>query len=261
MEAETRWRLTVEYHGAAFCGWQLQPGQRSVQGELEAAIERLFGHPVRVSVSGRTDAGVHALGQVVSFVSAVPRPAETVLKALNAMLPPEVAVTHAEPAPLAFDPRRWAWGKHYRYVWLDRVARSPMRADRAWHTRGLLNEPAMQEAAQALVGRHDFTSFRAEGCTANGPVRTIDAARVRRVDDELWLEVQGQGFLRHMVRIIAGTLHEIGRGRFPPEHLARVRDARDRRRAGPTAPPGGLYLVRVDYREGPPPWMGGESDD
>lgn len=255
--APERWRLVVEYDGRAFCGWQLQPGQRSVQGVIESALERLFGHPIRVSVSGRTDAGVHALGQVISFTSPQPRAPATVVKAMNATLPNDVAVVSAEPVPAAFDPRRWAWAKHYRYTWLERPARSPLRHDRVWPVREPLDLAAMRAAAAQLVGTHDFTSFRAEGCTANGPVRTVEAADLRRVNDELWLEVMGQGFLRHMVRIIAGTLYDVGRGKRSPADFGAVLAAADRAKAGQTAPPGGLCLVRVDYQDEPPPWMRG----
>lgn len=252
-----RYALTVEYCGTDFAGWQVQPGQRTVQGELEAALARFLQEEVRVAVSGRTDAGVHAHGQVVSFATGAARPVEAVTKALNALLPRDIAVVDAREVPLAFDPRRWSWGKHYRYRWLDRGARSPLREDRVWVQRRRLAVEAMHAAGQALVGRHDFTSFRASGCAAAHPVREIASLEVSRHGDEVWLDVRGNGFLRHMVRIVAGTLTEVGIGGRPVAWMGEVLAAADRAAAGRTAPPGGLALIAVHYEEGPPPWHGG----
>ncbi|TNE84454.1 MAG: tRNA pseudouridine(38-40) synthase TruA [Deltaproteobacteria bacterium] len=257
--------MVLEYDGTRFAGWQVQPGQRTVQAEIEAALERFLGHPVRVSVAGRTDAGVHALGQVISFETRARRPVAAMAKALNGMLPDDVAVVTAREVPLAFDPRRWAWSKHYRYRWLDRDARSPLRAPHVWKVRGPLDVAAMDAAAALLVGRHDFGAFRAVGCAAAHAVREVTGASVTRVGDEVHLDVHGNGFLRHMVRIIAGTLHEVGRGAQGPAWVGEVLASQDRARAGRTAPAAGLTKIAVHYEEGPPPWHGGgpldESSD
>ena len=248
----TRWKLTLEYDGADFCGWQLQPEQRSVQGVVERALETLFGEPVRVHPSGRTDAGVHALAQVAHFDAAVQRTPREVRDATNSMLPPDVAVVGAERVPDDFDARHWALSKRYRYRWIDRPARSPLRRRRAWHLRGPLDAVAMDAAAQHLVGQHDFSSFRASGCTADHPVRVVREIHVRRQGDEVDLHARGHGFLRHMVRIVAGTLTEVGLGRRPVEWVGEVLRARHRPAAGRTAPARGLTLLAVEYGDEKP---------
>lgn len=250
--APTRWRLVLEYDGSDFVGWEVQPGQRSVQGAVEQGLEDLLGHAVRVSVSGRTDAGVHALGQVASFVTEVERSPRAMRDGLSSYLPQDVACVHAEPVELDFDPRRLARRKHYRYAWLARPSRSPMRRGRAWHVRQPLDVPAMHEAASHLAGTWDYSAFRASGCCARTTVRTLPGWSVQRVGDEIHLDVEGHGFLRHMIRIAAGTLVEVGRGRRPPEWVREVRDGLDRRAAGRTAPPHGLTLVSVTYGEPDP---------
>lgn len=248
----TRWRVVLEYDGGGFVGWQLQPAGRTVQGVVEQALAGLFGEAIRVHPSGRTDAGVHALGQVAHFDAHVARTAREVRDALNATLPDDVAVVEAAPAPDGFDARRWVESKRYRYAWLDRPARSPLRRDRAWHVRGPLDVAAMDEAARALLGRHDFTSFRAQGCSAKHPVRLVKGIAVTRRGDEVHLDVDGHGFLRHMVRIVAGTLVVVGQGKKPPGWVAEVLAARSREAAGRTAPAHGLTLVAVAYGDGPP---------
>lgn len=249
-----RWKLTLEYHGGGFAGWQAQTDTRTVQGTVEDALEALLGHPVRLTVSGRTDAGVHALAQVASFETAIARDERAMLHGLNHFLPPDVACIAASPVPDAFDPRRWSWGKRYRYTWLDRAARSPLRSDRAWQVSNL-DAVAMHLGAQHLIGDHDFSSFRSAGCAAAHARRVVESATVVRDADEIRLDVVGQGFLRHMVRIIAGTLTEVGRHKRPPAWVGEVLAARDRTRAGLTAPPHGLCMVHVRYEGGPPPWI------
>jgi len=246
---ERRFRLTLEYDGADFVGWEVQPGQRSVQGEVERALARVVGHPVRVAVSGRTDSGVHALGQVAAFTTSADRSPATVRSALNALLPDDVACSRAELVALDFDPRRQARTKHYRYRWLDSSVRSPLRRGLVHRVRSPLDADAMHEGALALCGTHDFASFRAAGCSAATTVRTIPRWQVHRVADEVHLEVWGHGFLRHMVRIAAGTLGEVGRGARPPAWVGQVLAARSRPAAGPTAPACGLTLVSVTYEE------------
>jgi tRNA pseudouridine38-40 synthase len=242
-----RWRALLEYDGTDFAGWQFQPGQRTVQLEVESALERLLGHPGRVTASGRTDAGVHALGQVISFVAKVSRSPRAVRDGLNALLPADVGCLDAAPVADDFDPRRDAIDKSYRYAWLDRPGRSPLRRHRAWQLRDTLDVPAMNAAAQALCGEHDFSAFRASGCSAAHPRRTVYEASVVRVGDEVHFDVRGNAFLRHMVRNLAGTLVEVGLRRRPVEWPGAVLASCDRREAGRTAPPWGLALRCVRY--------------
>jgi tRNA pseudouridine38-40 synthase len=252
-----RWRIVLEYDGTGFVGWQWQPEGRTIQGVVEQALAKFLGHESRVTVSGRTDAGVHAEGQVASFDAVPDREPFEVRNALNALLPHDVACVRAERAPADFDPRGWSWGKVYRYRYLDRSARSALLRTRAWHVRSL-DDRAMHAAAACLAGAHDFTSFRSAGCLANHPNRVMESFSVTRDGDVVTLEARGQGFLRHMVRIIAGTLAEVGHGKRPPEWVADVLAARDRTLAGQTAPPHGLTLVSVDIRDAPPPWSSRE---
>lgn len=248
-----RWRATLQHHGRDFVGWQVQPEGRSVQAVLEAALEAFCGAAVTAHASGRTDAGVHALGQVVHFDLPVRRSAASVRDGLNAHLPDDVAVIDAAPVPADFDARRWVLRKRYRYAWLDRRARSPLLADRAWHLGRALDVDAMTAAAAALVGRHDFSAFRAAGCGAAHAERLIQDVAVAREGELVVLDVVGNGFLRHMVRIVAGTLTDVGLGRRPPGWVAEVLAGRDRALAGKTAPAHGLTLVEVTYGDGPNP--------
>lgn len=242
-----RWRIDVEYDGTDLVGWQLQAAGRSVQGELEAAIERLFGERVRVSGSGRTDAGVHAEQQVASFTALGERSERAVRDGLNAYLPPDIAVIAAQRVPDDFDPRRSARVKRYRYQWLDRPTRSPLLRNRAWQVRRRLDVAAMHAAAGQLVGTHDFAAFRAEGCSAATTVRTMQAARVDRDGDLVCFRIDGNGFLRHMVRILAGSLVAIGEGTRDAAWLSRALVSADRDAAGRTAPAHGLTLEWVAY--------------
>lgn len=246
-----RWRIDLEYDGTEFVGWQRQPNGRSVQVAVEDAVERLFGERVRVSGSGRTDAGVHAEQQVASFVVDGERSARAVRDGLNAHLPPDVAVLDASIVPDAFDPRRSARVKRYRYTWLDRPSRSPLLRTRAWHVRRRLDADAMDAAAGLLVGTHDFASFRAVGCQAATTVRTIERARVTREGSIVRFEIDGNGFLRHMVRILAGSLTAIGEGARDAGWLARALSDGQRETAGRTAPAHGLTLAWVRYPDDP----------
>lgn len=247
-EQPTRWRIDLEYDGSAFVGWQLQPRGRTVQGVVEEALARILGHPVRVQAAGRTDTGVHAEQQVVAFNTPVQRDARAMVRGLNGNLPEDVACLAAEQVPLAFDPRRAPHTKRYRYRWLDRDVRSPLRRHRAWHVTRPLDAERMHEAVQALVGQHDFTTFRATGCSAAHPIRTLERAAVERIGDEVHLIVEGTGFLRHMIRIVAGSLTEIGQGRRPPGWMGDILAARDRRQAARTAPAHGLTLDWIRYQ-------------
>ena len=241
-------KLVVSYDGTAYLGWQLQPNGVTVQQVLEAAIEKILG-PHRTIVAGRTDAGVHALGQVVSLRTGLDPDRDTLLRALNANLPEDVVVRSIDEVPNEFDPVRHAIGKLYRYRFFDGPVRPVLERHFVWQVWNL-DWDAMAEAAKRLVGTHDFSSFRDAGAETLTSVRTIDRIELLRrppETQEVWLEVEGKGFLKHMVRNIAGTLFYVGRRFHPPDWVTEVLEAKDRRRAGPTAPARGLTLVEVRY--------------
>jgi tRNA pseudouridine38-40 synthase len=262
-------KLTVEYDGAAFSGWQLQPGQPTVQESVETAIAALCGVPraqVRVTASGRTDAGVHARGQVVSF-SPPGHGAGLPLKAwtsgLNAHLPETVACVKAEEVPEGFDARRWARGKRYVYSIKNHSSRSPLWRTRAWEVRRPLDFAAMQAGARLLLGRHDFTSFRAADCPATHPVRELRRLELApdAIEAGVWhVTVEATAFLKHMVRNLVGTLAEVGHGRRSADSLSVLLAQRDRTKAGVTAPPHGLVLDEVYYLPGNvSPWAAAQA--
>jgi tRNA pseudouridine38-40 synthase len=245
-----RYRLVVEYDGTEFHGWQLQPGARTVQGELEGAVLRLFGAAARVSAAGRTDAGVHAVGQVVAFSAARPLAPVVVQRALNALTGPDLAVREVESVADDFDPRRLAASRRYRYHIWNRSAASPFWRRYAWLVPRRLDVGAMECAAVQLVGEHDFTSFQGAGCDAVHAIRRVHRSALTTDGPLLTYEIEATAFLRHMVRNIVGTLVEVGlaqRGADVGPLLA----ARDRRQAGPTAPAWGLCLVEVRYGREP----------
>lgn len=246
----TTWRLVIEYDGRAFSGFQRQAGPRTVQETLEDALTRFFGgERIIVHGSGRTDAGVHALGQVVSFRANTHRDAVKVRLALNTLLPPDVACIEAAVAPDRFHARMSARGKTYRYVVLARPDRSPFHTGRAWYMRQAVDWEQVRATLDLLRGRHDFKGFRASSCNNPKTVRTIDRAEHLARGAEHHLEFEGGGFLRYQVRIMVGTAIEVGQGR---RSLADVREALttgQRSLAGRTAPPDGLYLVEVRYPE------------
>jgi tRNA pseudouridine38-40 synthase len=247
-------RLTVEYDGTEFHGWQRQPGLRTVQGELEKAVEATTGVRTTCTASGRTDAGVHALGQVVQLYSPTRLATEVVVRALNAHLPPDVRVIDAADMPQAWHATLDAVSKRYRYRIDNRSIARPFLLRYAWHVRNRLDEAAMRRAAAALRGRHDFRSFETEWPNRTSSVRTILDVAVDRDGDDVAIEVEADGFLYNMVRAITGSLVLVGGGRRPETWIAEIVAAEDRRAAGPTAPPQGLYLIRVDYgRNGPGP--------
>ncbi|MDH3521072.1 MAG: tRNA pseudouridine(38-40) synthase TruA [Myxococcales bacterium] len=242
-------RLTLEYDGEAFAGWQRQPGAlRTVQGALESAIARVTGQRVAVVASGRTDAGVHAEGQVVSFRLAGALDARRLRCALNGVLPRDVAVLDARPVPEGFHARRDALSKCYRYAIWNGCNRSPLQARRAFCLQRRLDLEAMRAAARCFVGTHDFASFQAAGASVRSTERTLLRVDLGgRAGESLALHVEGNGFLRHMVRILAGTLIAVGSGRWAPERMPAILAARDRCQAGPTAPAHALTLVAVRY--------------
>jgi tRNA pseudouridine38-40 synthase len=227
-----RLKLTVEYDGTDYDGWQRQLNGTSVQEVLELALGELFGAPVATEAAGRTDAGVHALGQVVAFEAPRVLPFSAYLRGLSALLPEDVSVVKAEEVPADFDPRRSSKGKRYRYLISNRPVRSPLRRRTHWQLFAALDVAAMQKAAPVLLGTHDFSAFRAANCEALTTLRTLRELAI---------------FLKHMVRNIVGTLVEVGRGRQSAGWVKEVLDARDRTLAGPTAPAQGLVLVEVRY--------------
>lgn len=239
--------MGIEYVGTAFCGWQSQERERSVQQTLETAISTVADRAVRVVCAGRTDAGVHAMGQVVHFDTDVRRPTRAWTMGVNANLPADVSVSWARPVDDAFHARFSARFRTYRYVVHNSRLRSAHLADRAWWWRRDLDLDAMRSATMHLLGEHDFSAFRAAECQAKDPVRRITAMAVARSGRLVCIQVTANAFLHHMVRNIAGTLVRVGSGDADPGWVAEVLGGRDRRLAGMTAPAGGLYFLQVDY--------------
>jgi tRNA pseudouridine38-40 synthase len=243
-----RYKLVIEYDGTPFVGWQRQANGRSVQQAVEEAIEGFTGQPVRIQTAGRTDAGVHATHQVAHVDLGREWPIDTVRDATNAHLKPEpVAILSAAIVPDTFNARTSALRRHYLYRILNRRAPTGLNANRVWHVPWALDSEAMQQAAQTLVGRHDFTTFRAAECQADSPVRTLDSLDVARDGEEIRVAASARSFLHHQVRSMVGTIALVGAGRWTVQQVRDALEARDRTRCGPTAPACGLYLVGVDY--------------
>lgn len=250
-------KLTLEYDGGPYVGWQVQPNGPSVQGTLQAAIEKLcVAAPgsVQITGAGRTDAGVHARGQVASVAPPRELPLKAWTAGLNGLLPDSLACVRAEPAPAGFDARRWARGKRYLYSILRTQVRSPLLHGRAWLIRRPLDLEAMRAALPALLGRHDFSALRAANCAASTTVREIRrleiSARPEGAGERVEIAVEATAFLKHMVRNLVGTLVEVGHGHRAAGSIGALLAGRDRREAGPTAPPQGLCLDEVFYLPG-----------
>ena len=243
-----RIRITIEYDGGRYVGWQRQAEHRSIQGEIEAAIERLAGEKVTLKGAGRTDAGVHALGQVAHFDLASGFPLSKVCGGLNAHLRDQpISILSAERAEADFDARFSAKARHYRYRILNR--RSPPAVDRGrvWLVPQSLDLAAMRAGAAILIGNHDFTTFRSADCQSKSPTKTLDRLEVDRVGEEFVFAASARSFLHSQVRSMVGTLAKVGAGAWPADRVAKALGACDRTACGPVAPPDGLYLVSVDY--------------
>lgn len=243
-----RYRLTIEYDGRPYNGFQAQASQPSVQGALEAAVKAFSGQDIRIAAAGRTDTGVHATGQVVHVDLERDWPAETVMNALNAYLTREaVSVLDASVAPEGWHARFSANERRYLYRILNRRAPPALDKGKVWHMKKAIDADAMHAAAQALVGLHDFTTFRDMACQSKSPLKTLDVARVSRVGDEVHLVFEARSFLHRQVRSMTGTLVEVGVGRWTADDVRAALEAKDRKACGPVAPSDGLYLTGVGY--------------
>ena len=243
-----RYKLTIEYDGGPFVGWQIQDSGSSVQGQLMAAVEAFCGERVKVSGAGRTDAGVHALGQVAHVDFKRDFDTDTVRDAITAHLRPHpIAVLSAEKVPETFDARFSAIGRHYLYRIINRRSDLTLMRGKAWRLPRVLDEVAMHAAAQRLVGRHDFTTFRHIECQAKSPVKTLDRLNVVREGEELRVTASARSFLHTQVRSMVGALAAVGDGRWNADDVSAALAARHRKACAALAPPDGLYLVRVDY--------------
>ena len=244
-------KLTIEYDGTDYHGWQVQPGMSTVQGVLEEVIARIIGTRVHVTGAGRTDAGVHALGQVASLHAEFRHPPDTFRRALTSLLPPDIVVTRVEEAPDGFDAQRWAQWKRYRYTLLTRPYPSALERRYSLFIARPLQIDAMTEAVGVILGTHDFSSFQAAKSSVDHQVRHIFMAHFRQEGDHLFFEIAGDGFLRHMVRIIMGTLLDIGRGKITADDLKAILEARDRKQASKTISAHALCLLEVSYQRFP----------
>lgn len=240
-------KLILQYDGAAYAGWQRQRDAPTVQGTLEKAIASVIGEPCRVTGAGRTDAGVHALAQVAAFRTGSRIPVERIPAALNSRLPQDIRVLSAEEVDEGFHPRYDARSRVYTYVILNRPSPSAFLRHYAYHFSGTLNIPAMHRGIGYLLGRHEFDAYRALGSNPRTTWCTVLQATVRRRGDFVLITVEADRFLRHMVRMITGTLIRVGTGKLPPEAVAEFLERKDNQLTGPVVPPHGLYLVRVSY--------------
>ena len=245
-------KLTLEYLGTNYYGWQKLPGKPTIQGKITEILERILQHPVKLTGASRTDAGVHALGQVANFRTEKEIPLYKLQSALNGLLPPDIKVVSVEEVPFDFDSRRWAKGKRYKYRVFNRGIPSPFEYRRSWFIPYRLDISAMEEAKRFLIGTFDFTSFsKSDRKTEVNPVRRVDSIEIRKENYLVEFVFFGRSFLRHMVRIMVATLIEVGRGKLSPGDLEIIRDKKDRKSAPFLAPPDGLYLEKVYYDDYP----------
>ena len=240
-------KLTIEYDGTNYCGWQIQPNGQTIQQVLEQGLETILGVRTRLNGSGRTDAGVHALGQVANFFVSGEIESRRLQKGLNALTPPDIVVKQVEIVSDSFDARRDGKSRLYMYRIWNRSFPSAFHRRFSWHVHDKMDLSSIQQAIRSLEGEHNFASFQATGCDAAHPVRKIYHNSLRHEGDFLVYTIEATAFLRHMVRNIVGTLIEVGRGERSPVEFAELLRAQDRTRAGPTAPPHGLFLVEVKY--------------
>lgn len=242
-------KLTIEYDGKDYNGWQKQPNRLNIQGEIEKAIKNVTGQEVELIGSGRTDAGVHAFGQVANFKFESDFPIEKMAIAINSQLKQSIRILKAEEVPLEFHSRYHCHKKTYSYIIDNSDQGTAIYRNLTYHVSQHLDTEAMQKAASYLVGEHDFASFKSSGTSSKSSVRTIYQAQVLKEQDRVVIMLTGSGFLYNMVRIIAGTLVEVGLGNIPPEEMKNILEAKDRQKAGKTLPPQGLFLMSVEYDE------------
>ncbi len=245
-------KLTLEYLGTNYYGWQIIPGKPTVQGKLKEALEKILQHEVKVTGASRTDAGVHALGQVANFKTVKEIELYRLQRALNGILPPDIKVIDVEEVPSDFDSRRWARGKRYRYRIFNRDVPSPFEYRRSWFIPYELDIEGMREASRFLIGVHDFSSFcKKDRKREVNPLREVNEIEIFRDNNTIELVFYGRSFLRHMVRVMVATLVEVGRGKLKPTEVKEILEERNRERAPFLAPPDGLYLEKVYYRDYP----------
>jgi tRNA pseudouridine38-40 synthase len=239
--------LTIAYDGTNYSGWQVQPNGLAVQQVVEEALEQLLKERVQVRSSGRTDAGVHARAMAASFSTSQSLPLQAFVEGTNRFLPPDIAIQSARLVPDGFKPITMAHAKQYRYTIINSSLRSPLDRLYSWQVREPLDLAAMAEAASRFVGSHNFAAFRASNCVAKTTVRRIDSVEISRYDSRITIDVIGGGFLKNMVRVMVGTLVDVGKGRFTPADIDRLLQRGDRKEAGSTAPACGLCLMQVVY--------------
>lgn len=245
-----RYKITIEYDGTNYCGYQKQPDQknRSIEENLENAIFSFSKEEVKIFASGRTDAGVHALGQVVHFDLSKEFDNYRVIFALNHyLLKEDIAVVDCQKVSQEFHSRFCAKMRHYRYIIINRTGSLTLQKNRAWHLRKILDIEKMQQASQFLIGKHDFSSFRDAECQSKTPIRSIENISIQKVGNELIIEVSARSFLHHMVRNIVGTLVWAGYNKIKPQDMKEILESKDRAKSGPNAPACGLYLLKIDY--------------
>lgn len=242
-------KLIIQYDGTAYCGWQEQANGPSIQETVELALSKILGKRVRVQSSGRTDAGVHAVAMPAVFRTNTTIPLKAFVDGVNSHLPQDIAIQSAEEVPVNFRAIGGARAKTYRYTVYNAPVRAPLQRKTSWFVRQPLDVNAMRQAARLFIGEHDFTAFRGQNCTAVTSRRRIDAVDIHQQGSFITFDVTGGGFLKHMVRIMVGTLVDVGKGRFQPEYITELLQRPDRTRGGVTAPPQGLCLLQVFYPE------------